>query len=114
MMTGQHVRPERAGAAAGILTTTQQFGAASGIAIVGAIFYSALGAAPARGTYVSGMVVAMSVNAGLVAIAAATTWLLPRRAAARQAVSPARQAVSPAASHAAAPAREQAASAARD
>jgi hypothetical protein len=49
-MTGQHVRPERAGAAAGILTTTQQFGAASGIAIVGAIFYSALGAAPARGT----------------------------------------------------------------
>src|SRR5260370_27070893 len=60
VMTGQHVRPERAGAAAGILTTTQQFGAASGIAIVGAIFYSALGAAPARGTYVSGMVVAMS------------------------------------------------------
>lgn len=49
-MTGQHVRPERAGAAAGILTTTQQFGAASGISIVGAIFYGALGAAPARGT----------------------------------------------------------------
>ena len=37
VMTGQHVRPERAGAAAGILTTTQQFGAASGIAILGAI-----------------------------------------------------------------------------
>jgi EmrB/QacA subfamily drug resistance transporter len=78
-----HVRPERAGAAAGILTTTQQFGAASGIAVVGAIFYGALGAAPARGTFVSGMVVAMSVNAALVAVAAAVTLLLPRRTAAR-------------------------------
>ena len=43
-----HVKPEQAGAAAGILTTTQQFGVASGIAVVGAIFYSALGAAPSR------------------------------------------------------------------
>jgi len=80
-----HVRPERAGAAAGILTTTQQFGAASGIAIIGAIFYGVLGAAPARGTFVSGMVVAMSVSAVLVAIAAAATLLLSRRAAARHA-----------------------------
>jgi EmrB/QacA subfamily drug resistance transporter len=76
-----HVRPERAGAAAGILTTTQQFGAASGIAVIGAIFYSALGTAPSRGTFVSGMVVAMTVNAALVAIATAVTLLLPRRAA---------------------------------
>jgi EmrB/QacA subfamily drug resistance transporter len=80
-----HVRPERAGAAAGILTTTQQFGAASGIAVIGAIFYSALGAAPSRSTFVSGMVVAMTVNAALVAVATAVTLLLPRRAAARQA-----------------------------
>ena len=70
-----HVRPERAGAAAGILTTTQQFGAASGIAVIGAVFYAALGAAPDRGTFVSAMVVAMSVNAALVAIAA---WLMNR------------------------------------
>jgi MFS family permease len=76
-----HVRAERAGAAAGILTTTQQFGAASGIAVIGAIFYGALGAAPDRGTFVSAMVVAMSVNAVLVAVAAAATWLLPSRAA---------------------------------
>jgi MFS family permease len=81
-----HVRPERAGAAAGILTTTQQFGAASGIAVIGAIFYGVLGATPATGTFVSGMVVAMSVNAALVAAAAAVTMLLPRRAAARSAV----------------------------
>jgi EmrB/QacA subfamily drug resistance transporter len=76
-----HVRPERAGAAAGILTTTQQFGAASGIAIVGAIFYGAIGAVPGRGSFVAGMVLAMSVNAVLLAVAAAVTLLLPRRAA---------------------------------
>jgi MFS family permease len=102
-----HVRPERAGAAAGILTTTQQFGAASGIAVIGAVFYAALGAAPDRGTFVSAMVVAMSVNAALVAIAAAMTWLLPRRAAARQ-VSPGQGAAAvqaPAMSHAPSPAR---------
>ncbi len=28
-----HVRPERAGAAAGVLTTTQQFAIASGVAV---------------------------------------------------------------------------------
>jgi MFS family permease len=80
-----HVRPERAGAAAGILTTTQQFGAASGIAVIGAIFYNALGTAPARGTFVSGMVVAMTANAVLVAAAAAASLLLPRRTATRHA-----------------------------
>jgi EmrB/QacA subfamily drug resistance transporter len=80
-----HVKPEQAGAAAGILTTTQQFGVASGIAVVGAIFYSALGAAPSRGTFVSGMEVAMVVDAILVALAAGVTLLLPSRAAARRA-----------------------------
>jgi len=110
-----HVRPERAGAAAGILTTTQQFGAASGIAVIGAIFYSALGSAPARGTFVSGMVVAMTVDAVLVAVAAAATLLLPRRAAARHAAGQARadqvtagQAVAAPAQAVTAPAREQA------
>jgi EmrB/QacA subfamily drug resistance transporter len=117
-----HVRPERAGAAAGILTTTQQFGAASGIAVIGAIFYAALGAAPDRGTFVSAMVVAMSVNAVLVAIAAATTLLLPRRAAARQVAQSAARQVDPgqgpaaervpAMSRALAPAREDVAPAA--
>jgi len=82
-----HVPPRQAGAAAGILTTTQQFGAASGIAVIGAVFYSALGTAPSRGMFVTAMVLAMSVNAVLVAAAAAATLLLPRRAAARPAAS---------------------------
>jgi EmrB/QacA subfamily drug resistance transporter len=78
-----HVKPERAGAAAGILTTTQQFGAASGIAVVGAVFYGTLGPAPSTGGFVTAMVTAMWVNAVLVAIAAAVTLLLPRPAARR-------------------------------
>jgi MFS family permease len=76
-----HVRPERAGAAAGVLTTTQQFGAASGVAVIGAVFYGALGTAPARPGFVAAMVLAMTVNAALVAIAALTALLLPRHPA---------------------------------
>jgi hypothetical protein len=73
----------------------QQFGAASGIAVIGAIFYGVLGTAPATGTFVSGMTVAMSVNAALVAAAAAVTLLLPRRSAAGRPASgaPAREPV---------------------
>jgi len=91
-----HVPPQRAGAAAGILTTTQQFGAASGIAVIGAVFYSALGTAPSTGEFVTAMVVAMSVNAVLVAAAAAATLLLPRRAAARQSAAQESRAPAPA------------------
>jgi EmrB/QacA subfamily drug resistance transporter len=87
-----HVQPARAGAAAGILTTTQQFGAASGIAVIGAVFYGALGGGtPGRATFVSAMVLAMSVNAALVATAAAVTWLLPRRTAQREPAATAEQ-----------------------
>ena len=76
-----HVRPERAGAAAGVLTTTQQFGAASGIAIIGAVFYWVIGGVPARANFVSGLVVIAWVDVALLALAAALTFLLPRRAA---------------------------------
>jgi hypothetical protein len=79
-----HVKPERAGAAAGILTTTQQFGVASGVAIIGAVFYGALGGVPGRGTFVSAMELAMACDAVLLVAAAAVTLLLPRRAASRR------------------------------
>jgi EmrB/QacA subfamily drug resistance transporter len=78
-----HVNPERAGAAAGILTTTQQFGVASGVAVIGAVFFGGLGAIPARGSFVSAMELAMIIDAIVLAAAAAVTLLLPRGAAAR-------------------------------
>jgi hypothetical protein len=75
------VPPDRAGAAAGILTTAQQFGAASGVAIIGAVFYTRLG--PGRASAVPATEVAMAIDAVVVLAAAALTLLLPRRAAAR-------------------------------
>ena len=72
-----HVPPERAGAAAGILTTAQQFGVASGVAVIGAVFYARLGVT--RASSVSAMEAAMAINAAVVLASAALTTLLPRR-----------------------------------
>jgi MFS family permease len=77
-----HIRPERAGAAAGILTTTQQFAIAAGVAIIGAVFYSRLGSFPARAGFVSAATTIFWVDLALLATAAALTFLLPRKAAA--------------------------------
>ena len=76
-----HVPPERAGAAAGILTTAQQFGVASGVAVIGAVFYTRFGSTPASS--VSAMELAMAINAVIVLAATGLTTLLPRRAPAR-------------------------------
>jgi Na+/melibiose symporter-like transporter len=76
-----HVRPEQAGAAAGVLTTTQQFAIASGVAVVGAVFYQVIGGTPSRASFVSGLTVVAWVDAAILVLAAALTFLLPRRAA---------------------------------
>jgi EmrB/QacA subfamily drug resistance transporter len=73
-----HVQPPRAGAAAGVLTTTQQFAIASGVALIGAVFYGALGSAPTRAGYVSAATGIFWVDVALLAAAAALTFLLPR------------------------------------
>ena len=73
-----HVRPQQAGAAAGVLTTTQQFAIASGVAILGAVFYEVIGGVPTRASFVSGLVVIAWIDAALLIIAALLTFLLPR------------------------------------
>src|SRR5207253_9731646 len=78
-----HVPPERVGAAAGILTTTQQFGVASGVAVIGAVFYARLGSTLASS--VSAMEVAMAIDAVIVLASVGLTMLLPRRATGRRA-----------------------------
>jgi EmrB/QacA subfamily drug resistance transporter len=85
-----HIHPNRAGAAAGVLTTTQQFAIASGVALIGAVFYgalgssarsaAALGAAPTRSGFVSSAVTIFWIDLALLAVAAALTFLLPGRA----------------------------------
>jgi len=74
-----HVPPERAGAAAGILTTAQQFGVASGVAVIGAVFYARLGLT--RASSVSAMELAIAIDAVILLATAGLTVLLPRRAA---------------------------------
>jgi EmrB/QacA subfamily drug resistance transporter len=73
-----HVRPEQAGAAAGVLTTTQQFSIASGVAVIGAVFYEVIGGVPTRASFVTGLTVVAWVDVALLVIAAALTFLLPR------------------------------------
>ena len=81
-----HVRPEQAGAAAGVLTTTQQFSIASGVAVIGAVFYEVIGGAPTRASFVTGLTVVAWVDVAVLAIAAALTFLLPRAKAAADVV----------------------------
>jgi EmrB/QacA subfamily drug resistance transporter len=73
-----HVRPEQAGSAAGVLTTTQQFAIASGVAVIGAVFYEVIGGSPTRASFVSGLTVVAWVDAAILIIAAVLTFLLPR------------------------------------
>ncbi|MGD0703980.1 MAG: MFS transporter [Trebonia sp.] len=73
-----HVRPQQAGAAAGVLTTTQQFAIASGVAIIGAVFYEVIGGVPTRASFVSGLTVIAWIDAALLIVAAVLTFLLPR------------------------------------
>jgi EmrB/QacA subfamily drug resistance transporter len=75
-----HVRPEQAGAAAGVLTTTQQFAIAAGVAVIGAVFYQVIGGVPTRASFVSGLTVVAWADTGVLVLAAALTFLLPRPA----------------------------------
>jgi EmrB/QacA subfamily drug resistance transporter len=70
------VDPQHAGAAAGVLATAQQVGAAVGVALVGVVFYRSLGA----GSFGHAMTVALILLAGLTVATAALVQLLPRRA----------------------------------
>ena len=73
-----HVRPEQAGSAAGVLTTTQQFAIASGVAVIGAVFYQVIGGTPSRASFVTGLTVVAWVDAAILILAAVLTFLLPR------------------------------------
>jgi EmrB/QacA subfamily drug resistance transporter len=76
------IRSKQAGAAAGVLTTSQQFASAAGIAVLGSVFFAALGTKTGTGAYVSALEWSASCS---LALALAAAVMSTRLAAARTA-----------------------------
>ena len=74
------IDPQHGGAAAGMLTTAQQFAAAAGVALAGVVFFDAVGGNPVgRISYVHALS-ASALLTGLLTVAAfGLGWLLPSR-----------------------------------
>jgi EmrB/QacA subfamily drug resistance transporter len=72
------VRPQKAGAAAGTLTTVQQFATVAGIAILSEIFFAALGSPPSEQNYLTAVQYVLLFDIGLVAASFVASLFLPR------------------------------------
>lgn len=75
VLTG--VRPDQAGAASGVITTSQQFAGAAGVAALGAVFFSVLGSHPTRAGYAHAAAVAVWIDLALIVVMLLLTALLP-------------------------------------
>jgi EmrB/QacA subfamily drug resistance transporter len=74
VLTG--VDPHRAGAASGVLTTAQQFASATGVAILGVVFFNALGSAPDLSTFTTAILPMLVFDLALLTGALVLTRLL--------------------------------------
>ncbi|MFE6691434.1 MFS transporter [Streptomyces sp. NPDC057743] len=79
------VRPEETGLASGVLSTGQQIGGAVGVAVIGVLFYGALGPAAHQdaAAYGHALTCALTANAALAALVALLLPLLPHPATRR-------------------------------
>ncbi|HTJ68014.1 MAG TPA: MFS transporter [Actinospica sp.] len=75
------IEPHKAGMAAGVLTTAQQFGNAVGATVLGTIFFSVLGSGIHVGSFVTAMETASIVGLGIVLLVLASAFLLPKKVA---------------------------------
>jgi EmrB/QacA subfamily drug resistance transporter len=75
------VAPQKAGAAAGTLATSQQFAAAAGIAILSEIFFAALGHPPTEHDYLRAVQYVILLDLGLLVACIAASLFLPRATA---------------------------------
>lgn len=78
-----NVPPPKAGAAAGTLATTQQFAAATGIAVLSEIFFAALGGHPVEHDYIRAVQLVLGLDIGFVAASFFASQFLPRPRQAR-------------------------------
>jgi len=74
------VRPEQTGSASGSLTAVQQFGGALGIALLGTLFFDALGGRTGRTAFVGALELTLLTELAVMVLIAGLTFLLPRRA----------------------------------
>ena len=72
------IRPDQAGTASGVLSTSQQFAGALGVAAVGAVFFAEAG--PGAAGFAAAAETTSWIQTGLLAVSAALTLLLPRPA----------------------------------
>ncbi len=73
------VDPHHAGLAAGMVISTFQIGAALGVAVIGGVFYSELGADPTLDAYRHAFAIALGCNVALLALAALLSLRLDTR-----------------------------------
>jgi EmrB/QacA subfamily drug resistance transporter len=76
-VTMSDVRPTEAGSASGLLTTTQQFSGALGLAAMGAVFFAVLGSRTSADGYASSAASVMWIGMGLLLVLAALTLTIP-------------------------------------
>lgn len=74
------VSPHRAGAASGVLTTCMQLGNAVGVAVIGIVFYGALGRSDGPGAYPHAFRAALFCLGAVAVVTAVLTQLLPSSA----------------------------------
>ncbi|WP_119731225.1 MFS transporter [Thermomonospora amylolytica] len=74
------VRPEQTGSASGSLTAVQQLGGALGIALLGTLFFDALGGRAERTAFVGALERTLLVELAVLVLIWGLTFLLPRRA----------------------------------
>ncbi|GGM41343.1 MFS transporter [Longimycelium tulufanense] len=77
VLTG--VRPDHAGSGSGILTTTQQFSSALGVALIGLIFYGVLGPSNYPADHANAFHASLLYTTGLLLLVTLLVQLLPTR-----------------------------------
>jgi EmrB/QacA subfamily drug resistance transporter len=74
------IRDHEVGSASGLLESFEQMGASLGVAVLGTVFFSAMGTRPAVGEFVNASEHVTLIALALTALAFALGFLLPRRA----------------------------------